>query len=66
MEAIQKIESLTGKKMQISYSEKNRTGDHICYYSDLRKLKKDYHEWDVQIGLDQIFEEIYESWKDRF
>lgn len=66
LEAIQKIESLTGKKMQTSYSEKNRTGDHICYYSDLRKLKKDYHEWDVQIGLDQIFEEIYESWKDRF
>src|ERR1700751_2451004 len=37
LEAIAKIEELTGRKMDWKYVEEARKGDHICYISDLRK-----------------------------
>ena len=38
LEAISRIEALTGRKINWTYSEQARKGDHICYISDLRKL----------------------------
>jgi CDP-paratose 2-epimerase len=61
MEAIAMIEKISGKQMNTSYSEQNRTGDHICYYSDLSKLKKFYPDWKITKSLEDIFQEIYES-----
>jgi CDP-paratose 2-epimerase len=51
--------------MKHSYSDTNRIGDHICYYSDLRKMKRDYPEWDITKNLQTTFEEIYTSWMNR-
>jgi nucleoside-diphosphate-sugar epimerase len=42
-----------------------RTGDHICYYSDLRKMKTHYPKRDSTCSLKQIFEEIVASWRER-
>jgi len=39
IEAISKIEQLTGKKLDWTYVDENRKGDHICYISDLRKFQ---------------------------
>ena len=33
---------VTGKMMRSKYINEPRIGDHICYYSDLRKIKADY------------------------
>ena len=49
--------------MITSYIKKNRIGDHICYYSDLNKMKRHYPKWKITKNLDNIFEEIYLSWK---
>src|SRR5262249_27523823 len=38
LEAIARVEQMTGKKMNRTYVDQNRIGDHICYISDLRKL----------------------------
>ena len=65
IEAINKIEKLSKIKMKISYIKKNRIGDHICYYSDLNKMKRHYPKWKITKNLDNIFEEIYLSWKKR-
>ena len=65
LEAFDAIEQLSGKKMIHEYSEKNRSGDHICYYSDLRKMRSHYPNWDITIPLSQIFEEIYQAWLKR-
>jgi len=65
LEAFAKVESLTGKPQKFRYVEENRAGDHICYYSDLRKMKADYPSWDVTIPLDAIFEEVVASWQTR-
>lgn len=58
IEAIQKAEEFTGKKMKTQYVEANRVGDHICYISNMEKFKKDYPEWKITKSLDNIFEEI--------
>lgn len=65
IEAFEKVESLTNKKMIWEYSDKNREGDHICYYSDLRKMKSHYPAWKITKSLDDIFSEIVNSWLKR-
>jgi len=65
LEAFTRVEALSGKKMNYVYSDKNREGDHICYYSDLRKMREHYPNWDISKSLDDIFSEIIEAWKVR-
>lgn len=62
IEAINKIEKLSGIKMKTIYYKKNRIGDHVCYYSDLTKMKKHYPKWKITKNLDIIFKEIYQNW----
>ncbi len=47
------VEELSGKPQRWSYVEQNRAGDHICYYSDLRKMKNHYPAWDITRPLRQ-------------
>jgi CDP-paratose 2-epimerase len=65
LEAFQKIASISGKPMQYTYVNKNREGDHICYISDLTKIKSHYPQWSITKDLDTTFEEIYTSWMER-
>lgn len=65
LEAFALAEGLTGRPMQYEYNETNRIGDHICYYSDLRKVRRDYPQWDLSKSLDDIFAEIVASWQAR-
>jgi CDP-paratose 2-epimerase len=65
LEAFKSIESISGKKMISEYVEKNREGDHICYISDLSKMKAHYPNWDISKDLQTIFAEIYTAWKQR-
>jgi CDP-paratose 2-epimerase len=62
LEAFDIISQISGKPMKFRYDETNRIGDHICYYSDLRKMKSQYPNWDITKSLKQTFEEIYQSW----
>jgi CDP-paratose 2-epimerase len=65
LEAFAAVERLTGKPMRYEYVDTNREGDHICYISDLSKLRAHYPDWDVRVPLDQIFREIVEGWRQR-
>ena len=65
LEAFRMTADVTGKKMNWRYVEENRIGDHICYYSDLRKMRAHYPEWRITKTLPMIFEEIAASWKRR-
>lgn len=62
LEAFKLIESISGKKMRYTYSDQNRAGDHICYISDLSKVKLHYPGWALTRDLKTIFSEIYEAW----
>jgi CDP-paratose 2-epimerase len=65
LEAFRLSEKLTGKPMRHTYDEDHRKGDHICYYSDLRKIKSHYPEWTITKSLEQTMGEIAESWQAR-
>jgi len=65
LEAFSRVEGITGKKMNYQYSDKNREGDHMCYISDLSKMKEHYSAWDITKPLQTVFEEIVESWEKR-
>lgn len=65
LEAFRLAEEATGKPMQWRYVDENRIGDHICYYSDLRKMQSHYPAWGITKTLPVIFQEIAESWRSR-
>jgi CDP-paratose 2-epimerase len=65
LEAFDKAAAITGKPMQHVYVDENRIGDHICYYSDLRKMQEHYPGWGITKPLDSIFQEIAASWMER-
>jgi CDP-paratose 2-epimerase len=65
LEAFDLTEKVTGKAQKRTYVEENRSGDHICYYSDLRKMRAHYPQWDITKSLDEIIKEIVASWRER-
>ncbi len=65
LEAFNLIERISGKKMEYEYSNINREGDHICYISDLSKMKDHYPNWGITKDLNQTFQEIYEACLER-
>jgi len=65
LEAFKLISEISGKEMKYDYVDQNRAGDHICYISDLQKMKEHYPSWDITKNLRTTFEEIYESWLTR-
>ena len=60
LEAFALAEKYSGVKMKWAYVDQPRTGDHICYYSDLSKIKADYPGWTVTRPLASIIEEMVE------
>jgi CDP-paratose 2-epimerase len=65
LEAFRMVEEFTGKPQRYTYVEQNRKGDHICYYSDLRKMKAHYPGWDITVPLPEIVRQIVEAWRTR-
>lgn len=60
-EAIALCEEITGQKMNYSYSESNRIGDHIWWVSDLTKFKTHYPDWTWKYDLTDILTQIHAS-----
>ena len=61
LEAIDRIERLTGRKLDWRYVDEARKGDHICYISNLAKFKRHYPKWSITRSLDAILEEMVSS-----
>jgi hypothetical protein len=57
--------AISGRQQYYQYVQQNRIGDHICYYSDLRKIRQHYPRWDVTRSLAQIIEEVVKGWHER-
>jgi CDP-paratose 2-epimerase len=61
VEAIEISEEITGKKMNYSYSENNRIGDHIWWISDVSKFKAHYPGWTWKYDVKEILTQTYQS-----
>ena len=59
LEAITLSEEISGKKLEWSYVEDNRIGDHIWWISDVRKVQSHYPEWSYRYDLRGLLEEIH-------
>ena len=58
------IFALGGEPMRYEYDDKPRVGDHICYVSNLSKMRSHYPKWDVTVDLNAIFEQIHSHWRE--
>lgn len=61
LEAIGRFEDLIGKKLNYEYVDESRCGDHICYISNLTRIKTDYPGWRITRSLDDICRELAEG-----
>ena len=64
-EAVALCEEISGKKMNITYEEQNRIGDHIWWISDVRKFQAHYPGWQFHYDVRAILEEIYHGFEGR-
>jgi CDP-paratose 2-epimerase len=60
-EAFAIAEKFSGKKQVYSYVDENRIGDHICYISNLQKMRTHYPEWDITVSLEETIRQISEA-----
>lgn len=47
-----------GHRLDFRYEPSNRVGDHICYISDLSKIRSHFPQWQLEYDLPRIFEEL--------
>ena len=62
LEAFELVARHTGKPQRWTYSEVARVGDHICYYSDLRRMKRHFPAWGITRTLDHMIPEMVDAW----
>ena len=65
LEAFDLTASFTSREQVYTYVDQNRIGDHICYYSDLTKMREHYPGWDITISLKDTIQQIVDAWKGR-
>jgi CDP-paratose 2-epimerase len=58
LEAINIIEDYLKIKIKLKYNEKNRTGDHICYITNMKKIKQHYPNWKQKYTVKKIIYEL--------
>ena len=64
-EGISLCEEITGNKMNYSYADDNRVGDHIWYISDLTKFKSHYAQWTWKYDLKTTLVQMYDNISNR-
>jgi CDP-paratose 2-epimerase len=63
LEIIELLDKDFGLKLNYTILPENRIGDHICYYSDMSKFKKDFPDWKLTKNLQDIANEIISAKK---
>jgi CDP-paratose 2-epimerase len=65
LEAIDLCEAISGKKLNYSYSDTNRVGDHIWYISDVSKFQRHYPQWEFRYNLSDTLKQIHQAMTSR-
>jgi CDP-paratose 2-epimerase len=61
LEAFEICEGFSGKNQKYEYLDENRIGDHICYYSDLTKIKDHFPKFEIEHSLKDTIQQIAEA-----
>ncbi len=59
LEAISDCENIAGKKLNWSYAETNRIGDHIWWISDVGRFQSHYPAWKLENDMQAILTQIH-------
>lgn len=65
LEAITALEGIAGRRLDWEYVDEARIGDHICYISDLRKVRAHYPDWRITVSLSEVLESIVRTLHER-
>jgi CDP-paratose 2-epimerase len=60
LEAIAKCQEISGRELDYTLSDQARIGDHQWYVSDFSDFGRDYPEWQLTFGIDEVLRDIYE------
>ncbi|GAB3584227.1 hypothetical protein GCM10027345_31000 [Hymenobacter daeguensis] len=61
LEAFSLVEKFSAKPQTYHYVPTNRVGDHICYISNLAKMRAHYPSWDISISLEATIKQLVEA-----
>jgi CDP-paratose 2-epimerase len=62
IEAVRLLKERYGREVWWSYDERARTGDHICYITNLGRICRRYPSWGISKSIDNIFEDLVAPW----
>ena len=65
IEAARLVEEMGGGRLETDYVDEPRVGDHVCYISDMKKLRSDFPGWDITISLRETVAQLIEDWRSR-
>lgn len=65
LEAFKLAGKFSGQEQKFTYLDDNRIGDHICYISNLDKMRSHYPGWDITVSLEETIRQIVEAWRNR-
>jgi CDP-paratose 2-epimerase len=61
LEAIEACERIAGRELEWEIVDENRIGDHRWWISDLSEFRRDYPDWKLHYGIEEILREIHEQ-----
>jgi CDP-paratose 2-epimerase len=66
LEAIELAEETAGKRLECSYTDRNRTGDHMWWIGDNGRFAGHYPGWRMEYDVPRILAEIHEANRQRW
>ena len=66
IEAIALGEEIAGEKLEWTYKEENRIGDHVWWIGDNRRFQGHYPDWKLEYDVPRILREIHAVNEDRW
>jgi CDP-paratose 2-epimerase len=59
LEAIAKCQEIAGRELDYTLSDEARIGDHQWYVSDFSDFERDYPQWRLTFGIDEVLRDIH-------
>ncbi len=66
LEAIRLSEEISGRKIDWTYDDRSRVGDHIWWIADNGRFQSHYPDWKLEYDVQRILEEIHAQNADRW
>jgi CDP-paratose 2-epimerase len=61
LEAIEKCQEIAGRELDWELSDQARAGDHRWWVSDLSEFQRDYPDFRLRYGIDEVLQEIHDA-----